>query len=84
MAQRVYRERQLTTGKGHTGLLPISPATLWRWVKLKTFPQPFKLGERVTVWDAAEVDAFLKAQREASTAGATAERDAAKQEPTHA
>ena len=68
MAQRVYRERQLTTCKGRTGLLPISPATLWRWVKNGAFPAPFRLGERVTVWDAAEVDAFLKAQREASMA----------------
>lgn len=70
MAQRVYRERQLATGKGHIGLLPVSPATLWRWVKSGKFPKPFKLGERVTVWDAAEVDAFLRAQREASMAGA--------------
>ena len=64
MAQRVYRERQLTTGKCRTGLLPISPATLWRMVKQGKFPQPFKLGPRITVWDADEVEAFLKAQRD--------------------
>ena len=63
MAQRVYRERQLATGKGHIGLLPVSPATLWRWVKSGKFPKPFKLGDRVTVWDAVEVEAYLKAQQ---------------------
>lgn len=63
MAQRVYRERQLATGKGHIGLLPVSPATLWRWVKSGKFPKPFKLGDRVTVWDALEVEAYLKAQQ---------------------
>lgn len=63
MAQRVYREKAICSDKGHDGLLPISSATLWRWVKEGKFPQPFKLGPRITVWDAEEVDAFLKAQR---------------------
>lgn len=63
MSQRVYRASQLTSKPGHSGILPISPATLWRLVKAKKFPQPFKLGARVTVWDAAEVEAFLQQQR---------------------
>ena len=72
MSQRVYRIRQLVTNQQHDGILPISAATLWRWVKAGNFPQPFKLGEKVTVWDAAEVDAFIAAQRRATQAGGTA------------
>jgi prophage regulatory protein len=30
--------------------MPISHATLWRWVKAGKFPAPVKLGERVTAW----------------------------------
>lgn len=63
MAQRVYRIRQLVTTQQHEGILPVSSATLWRWVKAGKFPRPFKLGEKVTVWDAAEVEAFIQAQR---------------------
>jgi len=70
MSQRVYRIRQLVTGPNRAGILPISAATLWRWVKAGNFPKPFKLGEKVTVWDAAEVDAFIAAQRRATQAGA--------------
>lgn len=62
MAQRVYREKQLATKKDSPGMIPVSPTTLWRWVKEGKFPRPFKLGERVTVWDADQVDAFLKAK----------------------
>lgn len=65
MTQRVYRIRQLVGNKGAAGILPVSSNTLWRWVRSGKFPQPFKLGEKVTVWDAAEVDAFIKGQRDA-------------------
>lgn len=44
------------------GKLPVSPATVWRWVREGKFPKPFKLGESVTVWDLASVEAFI-AQR---------------------
>ena len=70
MNQKVYRIQQLASRNGIAGMLPVSTATLWRWVKDGKFPKPFKLGHRVTVWDAAEVDAFLAAQRRAAQAGA--------------
>jgi prophage regulatory protein len=41
------------------GKLPASPATIWRWVREGKFPKPFKLGSGITVWDEAEVDAFI-------------------------
>ena len=70
MNQKVYRIQQLASRNGIAGMIPVSTATLWRWVKDGKFPKPFKLGHRVTVWDAAEVDAFLAAQRSATQAAA--------------
>ena len=65
MSQRVYRLSQLATEKGRRGLLPVGPATIWRWAKAGQFPRPFKLGEKITVWDAAEVDEFIASRRAA-------------------
>jgi predicted DNA-binding transcriptional regulator AlpA len=62
--QRVYRMAMLATTKKNQGLLPVSPATIWRFVKDGTFPRPFKLGENCTVWDASEVDAWLVSRKE--------------------
>ena len=41
----------------------IAPATLWDWCKKKKpgFPKPYRLSARCTVFDAAELDAFVKA-----------------------
>jgi len=62
MSQRVIRVADIATTNNKKGLLPVSRATIWRWVREGKFPKPFKLGESVTVWDAAEVEAFI-AQR---------------------
>ncbi len=62
MAQRVYRIRDLATTKDKPGLLPVSPATIWRWVAAGHFVKPFRLGPNTTVFDAAKVEQFL-AQR---------------------
>lgn len=79
MSQRVIRIGELAStpakpaksGKqaklAKQGKLPVSPATVWRWVREGKFPKPFKLGESVTVWDLAEVEAFI-AQRAAGAA----------------
>lgn len=59
------RESQLVSSPKRPGAavpLPFSGPTLWRKVKLKTFPPPVKLSERVTAWRVAEVRAWLKAQ----------------------
>ena len=66
MQQRVYRMAVLANTKNNQGLLPVSPATIWRWVKNGTFPAPFKLGQNTTVWDASEVDAWLANRKEAT------------------
>ena len=59
MSQQVIRIADLATTKGKPGKLPVSPATVWRWVREGSFPKPFKLSASVTVWDLAQVDAFI-------------------------
>lgn len=39
--------------------LPFSAPTLWRMVRLGTFPRPVKLAERVTAWRVGAVRAWL-------------------------
>ena len=62
MAQRVGRISEVATTKGKKGLVPVSPATWWRWVASGIAPKPFKLGPNTTVWDLDQVEQFL-AQR---------------------
>lgn len=62
---KVYRLTTLASTPDKSGLIPVSPATIWRWVKNGTFPAPFKLGQNTTVWDADEIDQWLGKQREA-------------------
>lgn len=58
-----YRIRQLATEGKHTGLIPVASSTIWRWVKAGKFPKPFTMGSRCTVWDAAEVDAWIASSK---------------------
>ena len=68
MSQRVIRISDLASTPdtpekpGKRGMLPVSPATIWRWVRSGRFPKPFKLGPATTVWDADQVEAFLAKQ----------------------
>jgi predicted DNA-binding transcriptional regulator AlpA len=62
MSQQVIRISDLATTPRKKGLLPVSPATIWRWVRQGAFPKPFKLGKSITVWDVTAVHAFI-AQR---------------------
>ena len=66
MTQRVIRIADLASTKLKAGRLPVSPATLWRWVAQSKFPAPFKLGPNTTVWDLDQVEAFLAQQAEGS------------------
>ena len=67
MSQRVIRISQLASLNDRPGLLPVSPATIWRWVRQNKFPKPFKLAAGTTVWDAAQVEAFITAQQAGGT-----------------
>lgn len=60
--QQLIRINELASHKGQRGLIPVSPATLWRWVKAGKFPEPIRLSERVTAWEASKVNAWIDAQ----------------------
>lgn len=47
-------------------VIPISPATLWRWVKAGKFPAPVKLGPMITAWAVADVRNWLESQQSAA------------------
>jgi predicted DNA-binding transcriptional regulator AlpA len=52
-----------TRKKGHPakpGILPISNATWWAWVKAKKAPPAIRLSPGVTVWEKAKVIAFAE------------------------
>ncbi|MCD8547482.1 MAG: AlpA family phage regulatory protein [Aeromonadaceae bacterium] len=51
---------------GHRGIVPVSTATLWRWVSSGKFPKPVKLSERVTVWRVEDIRAWMDAQGKAA------------------
>jgi predicted DNA-binding transcriptional regulator AlpA len=62
MKQQYIRISNLATTAEKKGRLPVSPATIWRWVREGRFPAPIKLGKNVTVWDEDVIDQFLTAQ----------------------
>ena len=41
-------------------IFPFSPATLWRKVKAGTFPQPVKLGPRITAWRVEDIRELIE------------------------
>lgn len=47
-----------------TKMLQISNATLWRWTKAHTrgFPQPIRIGQKITAWRLAEIEQFITNQ----------------------
>lgn len=45
-------------------VLPISRATLFRWVKDGKFPAPVKLGEKVSAWRAQDVREWMQGKAE--------------------
>lgn len=59
MSQKIIRLSELATTSKKSGILPVSPATIWRWVRDGKFPKPFKLGDSVTVWNAEDINAFI-------------------------
>jgi prophage regulatory protein len=62
MAQKYIRIGGLATTTGKDGVIPASPATIWRKVKAGTFPQPVKLGERITAWRMDDIEKWLAAR----------------------
>ena len=42
--------------------VPISKSTLWRRIQARTFPEPVKLSERVTVWRVEDIRRWIVQQ----------------------
>ena len=42
--------------------VPNSKSTLWRRIQARTFPEPVKLSERVTVWRAEDIRRWIAQQ----------------------
>ncbi|CAD5366943.1 hypothetical protein RA210_U10578 [Rubrivivax sp. A210] len=53
------RPNQLLGRPDPPAILPIAPATLWRWIKLGTFPAPVKLAPRITAFRVEDVRAWM-------------------------
>lgn len=45
--------------------IPVSKSTFWSGIKTGRFPKPIKLGERITVWKAEDIRAFIEKSNEA-------------------
>ncbi len=43
---------------GKPGILPMGESTFWAGVKAGRYPQPTKLGPRITAWRAADIFAL--------------------------
>ena len=61
----IIGEQDEETGKRVRCLVPVSPTTLWRWVKKGDFPAPLKLGANTVAWRASDVAAWLAARKAA-------------------
>lgn len=43
-------------------IYPVSKSTWWAGVKAKTYPQPVKLGRKVTAWRVEDIRALIAAK----------------------
>jgi len=59
MALNYIRISDLASTSLRAGMLPASPATIWRKVKEGTFPKPVKLGDRITAWHIEDIELWL-------------------------
>ena len=62
MRTKIIRIADIATTPTRSGMLPVSPATIWRWVRDGKFPKPFKIGARTTVWDYHEIQTYIARQ----------------------
>lgn len=53
---KFYRVNELSD------LLSIGKSTIWAWVKAGRFPKPLKMSSRMTVWSAADVEAWISSK----------------------
>lgn len=76
----MYQQQTTTTGQPFTGFLrekelrqlgfaPFARSTMWRMVKLGTYPSPIKVSERITVWRYEDLVTWCAAQGGAASVG---------------
>jgi predicted DNA-binding transcriptional regulator AlpA len=65
MSKRYIPTRDLISTPKRQGLLPISRATLHRWLEQGKFPQPIALTSGTLVWDFDNVVEWIENQRRA-------------------
>lgn len=59
----LVRESQLVKKPTNPApVIPVSPSTLWRWVRLGQFPAPIRLSEKITAWRVGDIRAWLQSQ----------------------
>ena len=69
---KYIRMAQLATSGGRgketrEGLLPVSPSTIWRKVRDRTFPAPINLSARTSAWLMSDIEQWLCEQSKNST-----------------
>ena len=67
MQPKFIRISELASTAARPGRLPVSGATIWRWVKGGHFPSPVSLGPGTTAWP---VDVIEQWEAKHSVAGA--------------
>ncbi len=55
--ERLLRQNQIIAPDGP---IPVSASTWWRGIKSGRFPQPLKIGARITVWRESDIVALVK------------------------
>ena len=53
MKQKLYRNSELTE------VLSLSKSTIWKLTREKSFPQPSKLTDRITVWKDTDIHEWI-------------------------
>lgn len=59
-ASQPKRLLRITEIIGPKGPVPVGKSTWWQGVKDGRFPAPIKLGPRITVWRAEDIEALLQ------------------------
>ena len=54
MKQKLYRISELTE------VLSLSKSTIWKLTREKSFPQPSKLTDRITVWKDTDIHEWIE------------------------
>lgn len=66
---------------GRPAIVPVSAASLWRWISAGKFPSPLRLGERGAAWRAADVARWLESRAPGATGDPITRKPAAKPTP---